>query len=333
MAKIPTVRGEIDSSQLGVTLVHEHLCPGGDAFRSIPRFAKQAMDYQVMLAQKAVEVGINTLIDCGPFPDIPKVMELSEKVPELNLILSTGAYGQGSGPASIQELSEAGMEEHMIRNITEGYEGCEDTGIRAGIIKVAGNRPDVNENEWEAKNFRAAARVQSRYHVPIVTHACTGARSQMELLRGHGANLHATFYSHIEAKFGWEGRSVEQEAEYLSDIARAGGYLQFNNFDFGFDTPWGEMVYLIRDLEERGHGDRIFISIDANWTFDDEGRIWHEQEKNHPETGKRTYAYMITHAVPMLMAEGFSLQSINRYLIENPRRYFEAFDSLGGRTC
>lgn len=327
MATVPTVRGRIDSSQLGVTLVHEHLCPGGGPFGSVAGFEKEAMEYQVMLAKKAVEVGINTLVDCGPFPDIPKIIALNQRVPELNLILSTGAYGQGSGPAGIQELSEAGMEEHMIKDITEGYEGFEDTGIRAGIIKVAGNHADVTENEWEAKNFRAAARAQNRHHVPIVTHACTGARSQMELLREHGASISATFYSHIEAKFGWEGRSLEGEIEYLEEVTRAGGYLQFNNFDFGFDTPWEEMVHLLKRLEADEFGDRVFISIDANWSFDEDGRVWHEAEKEHPETGRRTYAYTITHAAPMLMAEGFSLHRINRYLIDNPRRFFEAFDA------
>jgi len=86
-------------------------------------------------------------------------------------------------------------------------------------------------------------------------------------------------------------------------------------------------VHLLRRLEADEFGDRVFISIDANWSFDEDGRVWHEAEKEHPETGKRTYAYTITHAAPMLMAEGFSLHPINRYLIDNPRRFFEAFDA------
>jgi len=327
MATIPTVRGPIPSSQLGVTLVHEHLCPGGSPFQSFPQFAEAAMDYQVMLARKAAEVGINTIVDCGPFPDIPRIIELNERVPELNLVLSAGAYFERLCPEPIRILSEAGMEEHMIKNVTEGFEGFEDSGIRAGVIKVAAGPADPTEHEWEAKNFRAAARVSAKYHVPIVTHACAGARAQMELLQEHGANIAATFYSHVEAKFGWEGRGVEEEAEYLADVARAGGYLHFNNYDFDFDTLWAEMVYLMRYLEENGLGDRILTSIDANWTFDESGRIWHEQEQNHPKTGKRTYAYMITHAVPMLLAEAFSLQQVVKYLVDNPRRYFEAFDS------
>jgi phosphotriesterase-related protein len=316
MTKIPTVRGPIDSSELCVTLVHEHIC-----LRGPERFMKQAMDYQVELTRKAADAGINTLVDLSPHPDVGKIIELNEKVPEINLILSTGAYLEHSTPEKIHNLSEDGMVEHIIKNLTDGYDGFEDTGVKAGIIKVAGGRAELTE--WEKKNFQAAARVQKMLHVPIATHACAGARTQMELLRENGANINGTFYSHVEAEFGWEGRSLEEETRYLEDVTRAGGYLQFNNFDFEFDTPFEDLLYLINYFEEKGYGDRIFISIDANWTFDEGGRIWHEAEKQHPETGKRTYAYAITHAVPMLMGAGVSLQRISKYLMDNPRRLFE----------
>ncbi len=326
MAKIPTVRGDIDSSELGVTLIHEHLC-----FRAPAEYAQKAMDYQVTLARKAVEVGVDTIVDCTPYPDVARIIELGEKVPELNLILSTGAYLEKVGPQlenpavkRIHALDEDGMVEHMTKNLTEGYEGFEDTVIRAGVVKVAGGTSQLTE--WEQKNFRAAARVQEQLKVPIVAHACAGCREQMELLRSCGANIAASVYCHIEAEFGWDGRSLEAEAKYLTDVARAGGYLQFNNFDFEFDTPFEDMLYLINYLEQNGCGQNVVISIDTNWHLDEQGRIWHEAEKEHPETGKRTYAYTITNAAPMLMSAGVSLQRINRYLIDNPRRYFEAFE-------
>ena len=318
MAKIPTVRGYVDSSQLGVTLMHEHIC------LNVPeKHRKRAMDYQVELTQKAVDVGINTIVDLGPYPNIAGIIELSEKVPDISLILSTGAYLEHVTPENIRNLSEDGMVEHIIKNLTEGYDGFEDTGIKAGIMKVSANTPNLTE--WEKKNFRAVARVYKMLKVPIATHACAGAKAQMELLRENGININATFYSHVEAEFGWEVRSLEDEAKYLEEITHAGGYLQFNNFDFEFDTPFHDMLYLINYFEANGYGDKIFISIDANWVFDDDARIWHEAEKEHPETGKRTYAYAITHAVPMLMSSGVSLQRINKYLIDNLRRFFETF--------
>jgi len=253
---------------------------------------------------------------------VPETQKLAERFPQLNIVLSTGAYLESLVPDTVKNLTEDQMVAHMVKNITKGYEGFEKTGVKAGIIKVAGNKSVLTE--WEKKNFRAAARVQRETHVPIVTHACAGAREQMEILREHGANVAATFYSHVEAEFGWDGRTKEQEAEYLADVARAGGYLHFNNFDFSWDTPFADMVYLINHLESHGFGEKILFSIDVNWTVDDEGRIWHEAQREHPEAGKRTYAYAITHAAPMLMAAGVSLQRIWTYLVDNPRRYFEA---------
>jgi phosphotriesterase-related protein len=283
------------------------------------------MEYQVELARKAVDVGVETLIDVSPTPDVSRIIELSQRMPELHLVLSTGAYLEDAEwTAPVRDLTEDQMFEHMVRKLTVGYEGFEDTGIRAGVIKVASARPELSE--WEKKNFRAAARAQQECNVPICFHSCAGCREQMQYVRDHGARIDATYYCHVEAEFGWEGRSLEEEAAYLAEVCRAGGYLHFNNFDFDFDTPFADMLFLFNYLEEHGCGDKTLFSIDANWEFDDGGRPWHEQEKNHPKTGQRTYAYCITHAATMLMRAGVSLQRISRYLIDNPRRLFEAFD-------
>jgi len=322
MATIPTVRGPVASDALGVTLMHEHLC-----FRAEPNHQPQAMDYAVKLTRHAAEVGINTMVDLGPYPTahLDRIVQLNKAVPEMNLVLSTGAYIEQSTPEDIRALDEDGMAEHMTKDLTVGYDGYEDSGIKAGIIKVAGC--DAELTEWEKKNFRAAARVHRELKVPIATHACAGARTQMETLRDAGADISATLYSHVEAEFGWEGRTREQEALYLEEVTKAGGYLLFNNFDFEFDTPFDDLLWLINWFEDRGYGEKISVSVDCNWAFDEDGRIWHEAEKEHPETGKRTYAYVITHAVPMLLTAGVSLQRIWKYLVENPRRYWEA---LGG---
>jgi len=322
MPTVQTVRGPVETGRLGVTLVHEHLNFRSIGGQALAKHVDLNREYQYRLIQDAVNVGVNTIVDCGPFPDVPETQKLAERFPQLNIVLSTGAYLESLVPDTVKNLTEDQMVAHMVKNITKGYEGFEKTGVKAGIIKVAGNKSVLTE--WEKKNFRAAARVQRETHVPIVTHACAGAREQMEILREHGANVAATFYSHVEAEFGWDGRTKEQEAEYLADVARAGGYLHFNNFDFSWDTPFADMVYLINHLESHGFGEKILFSIDVNWTVDDEGRIWHEAQREHPEAGKRTYAYAITHAAPMLMAAGVSLQRIWTYLVDNPRRYFEA---------
>lgn len=326
MARVQTVGGPVDSSALGVTLIHEHLNFRTFPCNCPPHLLAENMDYQAKLLKDAVAVGVQTIVDLGPFPDIEQIVELRQRVPELNIVLSTGAYVEGRTPEWIRRMDEERLAEHMRHNIVAGYEGFEHTGIRAGIIKVGAEISALTD--WEKKVFRAAARVHRELRIPIATHACSGCREQMLYLKAQGAHIPATFYSHIEAEFGWEGRTREQEADYLTEVVAAGGYLLFNNFDFEFDTPFPDMLYLINEIERRGYGDRILYSIDTNWSYDENGRRWHEGEREHPETGRRTYAYAITDATPMLMKAGVSLQRIWKYLVENPRRYFEAMDSL-----
>jgi len=126
---------------------------------------------------------------------------------------------------AIRDLSEAEMEARMLREVTEGIDG---TTIRAGIIKIATN--DAELSEWDQKIFRCAARVNKATGIPIGTHAVRGARNQFDFLVKHGANPRQTFFSHVEAGFGWQGKSREQMAESFLSIAQDGGRLLFNNF-------------------------------------------------------------------------------------------------------
>jgi len=322
MATVMTAKGPVDTKDLGVTLIHEHICfdSVGKPQENTP-FPERTFAYNLDLLKKARDVGIRSIVELTPWPNVARIVELNEKVPELNIVLSTGAYVERSDHP-VAKLSDQAFHDHMVYNLTEGFEGYESTGVRAGIIKIAADKSTLTE--WEKRHFRIAAQVQRECRVPIATHACAGAREQMEVLREAGADLHATFYSHVEAEFGWDGRTLQQEARYLADVARAGGYLHFNNFDFAFDTPFPDMLFLINYLERAGYGERIFFSIDTNITVDESGKVWLEAEQQHPETGKRTMAYAITNAAPMLMAAGVSLQRIWKYLVDNPRRYFEA---------
>ena len=331
MGKVQALRGLVDTKDLGVTLVHEHIC--FDSLGKIQTetpFIEKTFAFNLDLLKKACDVGIQTIVELTPWPNVDRIVALNEKIPELTIVLSTGAYLQSSGHP-VTRMGETELYDHMMEDITRGYTGFRAAGIKAGIIKVAADTSKLTE--WEKRNFRLAARVQRECRVPIATHACAGAREQMETLREAGANIAATFYSHVEAEFGWDGRTLREEADYLTDVARAGGYLHFNNFDFEFDTPFPDLVYLIDHLEKSGFGDKVLYSIDTNITVDEDGKIWMEAEREHPETGRRTYAYAITNATPMLMAAGVSLQRVTRYLVDNPRRYFEAATAAAGTSA
>lgn len=202
MASIPSLRGPVDTSKLGVTMLHEGLC-----FTSQPAYQKKAMDYQVRLLRKAADVGIDTLAIFWPWPDLPKFLEATAGFPQMNFLLSTGTFLRQGTPPAVRDLSEDDLVRRFVNELTKGYDGYESQGIRPALIRLGSN--DGHLSDWERKTFRAAARAQREVsgHVPIGLHSCAGAREQMQCLADAGANIPKTFYAHVEAEFGWEGRT------------------------------------------------------------------------------------------------------------------------------
>jgi len=312
MSQVQTIRGPVDTGQLGCTLIHEHVLFQFDDSRRKP-----SIDLAVRLLRDAQVAGVCTVVDLTPVRRIDWLMDIAAQV-DVHIVACTGYYLQSLTPRPLVAFSEAQMVDRMVRELTEGID---TTGIRAGIIKAAGNLPQLTA--WEEQVFRAAARAQRMTGACIATHACAGAREQAQVLLRAGADLGRVFFSHIEAEFGWEGRTLQEEARYLEDIARQGGSLLFNNFGFEFDTPWPDLVYLVRHLCDAGYQRRVLMSVDSNWTWNAAGRVEFEAERDHPEAARRTFAYMMTDAVPALLQAGFTERDIRTFLVENPRAFFE----------
>lgn len=310
---IQTVRGPVDISELGDTMMHEHIF--SDHRES---FRKRNLEVAERELNELVDAGGRSLVDAGADPrrNMDWYREIADRV-GLNIILCTGFYLQKRTPESLWSKSE---EEYIRRFDTELREGIDGSGVRAGVIKVAGDKADLTE--WEQKVMRAAAKVQRDTGVPICTHACEGARNQFDLLMDSGADPDRIYLSHVEAEFGWEGRTLKEEAEYMLAIAQQGGSLYFNNFNFEFDTPHIDLMYLIRYLCEKGYESRVLFGIDANFRFDDDGTIWWEAQKEHPETANRDYAYTYTGAIPLMKSYGITDELIRTFLVENPKRIF-----------
>jgi len=311
VTQIQTVRGPISPQKLGKTLIHEHVL-----FDFKPERRQESIQVAVEMLKKARDVGLETIVCLTPFREITWYREINDQV-GVNIVASTGYYLERVTPNPLRGLSEEQMYARFVRELTEGIDG---TGIRAGIIKVAADLPAMTE--WEKRVFRAAARAHQTTGAPIATHACSGARNQMDYLQKHGVDPRRTFYSHVEAEFGWEGQSLAQETEYLLDIARQDGSLLFNNFGFEWDTPWPDLVHLLRSLAEAGFRDRILISVDANWTWNAKGQVEFEAAWEHPNAAERDYAYMFTKAVPALREAGFTEGDVQAFLVDNPRGFF-----------
>lgn len=317
MVSIQTVSGPVTLSELGETMMHEHIIfwNWGEENK---RGALITHAREELL--KMTRYGAKTLVDVGPFPrrNMDWYKELAPQVP-LNILISTGFYLLG-GSTPVEEFgnwTEGQMYERFMRELTVGIG---DSKIRAGLIKVAANKAQLTP--WEQTVMRAAGRSQKETGVPICTHACEGARSQFDLLVTSGADPERIYMSHIEAEFGWEGRTLREEAKYLEGICREGGSLFFNNYLFEFDTPHEDMMYLMHYLMDKGYLNRLLFGMDVNFNLEDDGRFWAEAEKEHPITKNRTWEAIYTGWIPLVKSWGFTSEHINTMLVDNPRRMF-----------
>ena len=213
---IPTATGTVMSDQMGITSVHEHIVMPAD-----PALREKSFAFAVSDLKKAKELGLHTIVDVGPTDDAVGIQEVS-KASGVNVICCTGSYLLKDEQ---QSMTVADFETRMRKDVEEGIQG---TQIRPGVIKVAARRLPITPAE---KNlFIAAAHIQKRYSLPICTHAVSGCVEQQQILEEAGADLKHCYFSHVEATFGWSGRTVEQEIDYLQTVVKKGSTLSFNNF-------------------------------------------------------------------------------------------------------
>lgn len=304
---IPTATGEILPEEMGITSLHEHI-----ALRHDDGHREESLAYAIRELQRAKALGLRTIADVGPPDDVAGIQEVA-RATGINVICCTGFYLLRREQLT---LKAEDFESKMLHDIEYGLQG---TDVRPGVIKVAATRLPIRPAEKEL--FIAAARVQQKYHLPICTHAVSGCAHQQRILEEAGADLRRCYFSHIEATFGWEGRSVEQEIDYLEAVVAKGSTLSFNNFGNWNHTKPEDLALIIRELARRGHADRLAATMDLTWSFE-QGKLKVLWEDTNVGGRDRTYAYLLDTAVPWMHANGISREVTDRMILGNPRRIF-----------
>jgi phosphotriesterase-related protein len=342
VTEIQTVLGPVGLDELGETMMHEHVFfwNWGEEHKRAASIA-----YARQELRKLAACGARTLVDVGPLPDreLAWYRELAPQV-DLHIVLSTGFYLEDRTPEPFRSFSEDQCVARFRKELLDGIgatgvratgvraagvraagvraAGVRAAGVRAGLIKAASNKAELTG--WERTVLRAAARVQRETGVPVCLHSCEGARSQFDRLVEAGADPERLYFSHVEAEFGWEGRTLKEQARYLEAICREGGSLFFNNYLFEFDTPHEDMMYLMHALADRGYLHRLLFGMDVNFGVADDGRIWMEAEREHPECAARTWETIYGGFIPLLKRWGFTDAEVHTMLVENPRALFGA---------
>jgi phosphotriesterase-related protein len=314
MPQVETLRGPIDTAQLGFTLMHEHvfvLSQGVlENFPSVWDEEEQIASAQTKLRELA-DLGVQTIVDLtvlGLGRDIPRLLHAAGDIP-LQVIVATGlyAYSDDELPRYFRNRDVDVMAELFVRDITESIQG---TAVKAAILKCATDEPGVTPGV--EKVLRAAARAHRRTGAPISTHTHAPTRrglEQQDIFQQEGVDLGRVVIGH-------SGDS--EDLEYLQAIMKRGSLIGMDRFGIDRYLLTEKRVATIARLCELGHAGQMVLSHDASCYID-----WFPQEALRNAMPNWHYRHISEEVLPALRANGVSEDQIRQMTVENPRRIFE----------
>jgi phosphotriesterase-related protein len=312
VSKVNTVLGPISPSEMGKTLVHEHIMFGFGGWYANYTLTPFKRDWCIETSLSIVEAlkahGVNTVIDatpndCGRDPEV--LREISERS-GIHIICSTGLYSEAEGAPGYFKVRQLftgnAIEEISELFLAEITQGIGKTGIKAGVIKVATG--DGIISRYEEMILKAAARTQKETGIPILTHtggAATMGIEQTDLLISEGANPKRIVIGHI---------SGSADIEYHLAIIEKGVFIAFDRLGLPIYTYDDMPTACLIGLIGIGKEGRIMMSHD---------NIWHFLGRN-PINPSPTYIF--DHVVPRLKKAGITDDKIDTIMIDNPMNLF-----------
>jgi phosphotriesterase-related protein len=324
MASVSTVRGQVDATDLGRTLMHEHVFNiNAEIEKEFPDLAwtndKGSVLADVVESLRAVKAaGIDTIVDCtamGHGRDIKSLQYVNDRV-DLNIVVCTGMYTYDYLPLYFEYRSATGtggvdvLTEMFVRDLTEGIAA---TGVRAGAIKVATDHPGLTPNVERV--LRAAARAHRATGAPITTHsvpALGNGLDQQRILAEEGVDL-------AKVVIGHSGDSTD--LGYLRKLLDAGSTIGADRF--GLYLPEAGLPAMDSRLEtlaglcREGYSGQIVLSHDVTCYAD-----WLPRARG-PELADWHMTHISETVVPALRDQGVTVEQIDAMLVDNPKRILE----------
>lgn len=321
---VATVRGERKTTDLGRTLMHEHVFAVSAALANdrpeiaFPDGKQAAIHATVERLQRAKDAGIDTLVDVTVFGhdrDIPSLVEINDRV-DLNIVVATGFYTEDL-PSKTFEIRQ-GLARRRGGNffvdvfVADIVDGIGTTGVHAGIIKCVTGPHGLTRG---AKGLlRASAIAAKETGVPITTHSdphTEGGLEQLDLFAAEGVDLTRVIIGH-------SGDTTN--IDYLKALMDTGATIASDRFGYDIDgaptTP--QRVAVIADLCDQGYADRIVVSHDAMLHTD-----WLDADYTvrFPHWDP---TYLPTTVVPAMREAGISDTHLHQILVDTPARLLAA---------
>ena len=298
---IQTVLGNIDKTELGNTLAHEHFIIDLNWVRKDN--VSYILDVEEVIPEilKARSQGIDAAIEVSTIDmkrDVNKLKEISLKT-GLKIVCSTGYYLSEYHPAFLDDASKQEIAEIFIKEL---WQGIDNTNIKAGIIaEIASSPKSFIKNE--KKILEAAGIASRKTGFAVSTH--TGrftAIETIETLLNEGVNPDKIIIGH---------QDLIDDHDYHLSLLKYG-------VNIAFDTC-GKVNYMkdeIRALNAKkivdaGYADHLVLSNDVSR---------HTYFTSFNNTG---YLAVMDSVVPLMKEYGISQEIITKFLKDNPSRILD----------
>lgn len=324
MTAVETVRGRIDTADLGVTLMHEHVFVlTADIQANYPgEWGEEdaRVEDAVAKLQKAYDAGVRTIVDptvVGLGRYIPRIQRIAERVP-LSIVVATGVYTYDDvpfyfhyrGPA-LNDAVGAEVPDPMVDMfVSDIRDGIAGTGVRAGMLKCAidhqGLTPGVE------RVMRAVAKAHLATGVPITVHTHPGSQAGLQVKR---VMCDEEGVDPGRIVLGHSGDTTD--CDHLAALADAGFVLGMDRFGINLETTFEARADTLIEMVRRGYTERMVLSQDASCYIDwvDPGVMamipqWH-------------FTHLFEDVFPYLLDKGIEQRQIDTMLVDVPRTFFE----------
>ena len=322
MPTVETVRGPVELSDLGATLMHEHVFVLST--EHVQNYGDEWWDEEARVADAVTKLnalhakGITTIVDptvWGLGRNIPRIQRIAAQTP-LNIVVAAGLYVYEElpqqyayrGPGLLLDVPEP-LVTDFVRDIADGIAG---TGVKAAFLKCcvehAVASPGID------RIARAVGRASVETGAPITVHTSGHEQSgttALDLFAAEGADLTKVVVGHA---------GDSNDLDYLMALADRGAYLGMDRFGLDLFNPGPERVKTIAALAARGYDDRMVLGHDANRFID----YWGGAHDAVRAAGAPNwhYEHISDDILPALLGAGVTQQQIDRMLIANPVAYF-----------
>ena len=302
MGNVITVKGVIDSNNLGFTQTNEHLFYDL-SWKKYRWLELPITDFDQILEEVNLykSNGGKTIIDATPnhVGRSPEKLKKISEITDINIIMGCGYYNEPYYPEYVHIKSTPELANILINEINSGVGTTE---IKPGIIGEIGV-----DKLWiqgiEERVIRACARASNETGLRMLTHNNSQTNKHFLSILGEEGMIKNNII------FGNQDESLlYNDIAYVLD---QGCYVQFSTIGQEWINGDKRRAEVLKKLINKGYEDQLLISTGIN------------KRERLATNGGHGLIHIKKGFIPLLHDIGVSTSAVNKLVIDNPKRIFD----------